>query len=131
MHGYSTDSGERRGVPLLLASVATALAWVSSRILAVTHLFVPWWLDAPSSHHGTKRCVTARILDDTHAKAVATDASKRGTTLLSPESVLYPCILHLLGSSEPNRPYGLLDRAFRPPIAAGRYRGELTSSVKE
>ena len=49
MHGYSTDSGERRVVPFLLASVAIALAWVSSRILALTHLFVPWWLDAPSS----------------------------------------------------------------------------------
>ena len=49
MHGYSTDSSERRVVPLLLASLAIALAWVSSRILAVTHLSVPWWLDAPSS----------------------------------------------------------------------------------
>jgi hypothetical protein len=49
MHGYSTDSGERRVVPLLLASVAIVLAWVSSRILAITHLSVPWWLDAPSS----------------------------------------------------------------------------------
>jgi hypothetical protein len=49
MHGYSTDSGERRVVPLLLASAAIALAWVSSRILSVTHLLVPWWLDAPSS----------------------------------------------------------------------------------
>ena len=49
MHGYSTDSGERRVVPFLLASVAIALAWVSSRTLALTHLFVPWWLDAPSS----------------------------------------------------------------------------------
>ena len=49
MHGYSTDSGERRVIPFLLASVAIALAWVLSRILAVTHLFVPWWLDAPSS----------------------------------------------------------------------------------
>ena len=49
MHGYSTDSGERRVVPFLLASAAIALAWVSSRILALTHLFVPWWLDAPSS----------------------------------------------------------------------------------
>jgi SMODS-associating 2TM, beta-strand rich effector domain len=49
MHGYSTDSGERRVIPLLLASVAIALAWVSSRILVVTHLSVPWWLDAPSS----------------------------------------------------------------------------------
>ena len=49
MHGYSTDSSERRVVPLLLASLAIALAWVSSRILAVTRLSVPWWLDAPSS----------------------------------------------------------------------------------
>src|SRR5260370_42273870 len=49
MHGYSTDSGERRVVPLLLASAAIALAWLSSRILSVTHLVVPWWLDAPSS----------------------------------------------------------------------------------
>jgi SMODS-associating 2TM, beta-strand rich effector domain len=48
MHGYNTDSGERRVVPLLLASVAIALAWVSSRILAVTQLSIPWWLDAPS-----------------------------------------------------------------------------------
>jgi SMODS-associating 2TM, beta-strand rich effector domain len=49
MHGYSTDSGERRVVPLLLASAAIILAWVSSRILAITQLSVPWWLDAPSS----------------------------------------------------------------------------------
>ena len=49
MHGYSTDSGERRVVPLLLASVAIALAWLSSKILAVMHLSLPWWLDAPSS----------------------------------------------------------------------------------
>jgi hypothetical protein len=49
MHGYSTDSDERRVVPFLLASVAIALAWLSSRILAVLHLSPPWWLDAPSS----------------------------------------------------------------------------------
>ncbi len=49
MHGYSTDSGERRIVPLLLASLAITLAWLSSKILAVTHLSVPWWLDAPST----------------------------------------------------------------------------------
>jgi len=46
MHGYSTDSGERRIVPLLLASVAITLAWLSSKILAVMHLTLPWWLDA-------------------------------------------------------------------------------------
>jgi SMODS-associating 2TM, beta-strand rich effector domain len=49
MHGYSTDSGEKKIVSLLLASGAIALAWVSSRILAVMHISVPWWLDAPSS----------------------------------------------------------------------------------
>jgi hypothetical protein len=49
MHGYSTDSDERRVVPLLLASLAISLAWLSSKLLAVIHLSVPWWLDAPSS----------------------------------------------------------------------------------
>ncbi len=49
MHGYSTDSGERRVVPLLLALLAIALAWVSSKFLASIHLSMPWWVDAPSS----------------------------------------------------------------------------------
>ena len=49
MHGYSTDSSERRIVPLLLALLAIALAWASSKFLATAHLSVPWWVDAPSS----------------------------------------------------------------------------------
>jgi len=49
MHGYSTDSGERRVVPLFLASVAIALAWVSFKILALLHFSLPCWLDAPST----------------------------------------------------------------------------------
>jgi len=49
MHGYSTDSNERRIVPLLLALLAIALAWLTSKSLAVAHLSVPWWADAPSS----------------------------------------------------------------------------------
>ena len=49
MHGYSTDSGERRVVPLLLASAAITLAWASSKILAVMHFSLPWWVDAPST----------------------------------------------------------------------------------
>jgi SMODS-associating 2TM, beta-strand rich effector domain len=49
MHGYSTDSSERRIVPLLLALLAIALAWATSKILGATHLAVPWWMDAPSS----------------------------------------------------------------------------------
>jgi hypothetical protein len=49
MHGYSTDSGERRMVPLCLASVAITLACLSSKLLAIMHLSLPWWLDAPST----------------------------------------------------------------------------------
>jgi len=49
MHGYSTDSGERRIVPLLLALLAIALAWVTSKSLTAAHLSIPWWADAPSS----------------------------------------------------------------------------------
>src|SRR6266853_4483495 len=48
MHGYSTDSDERRVVPLLLAFLAISLAWLSSKLLVVIHLPVPWWVDAPS-----------------------------------------------------------------------------------
>ena len=49
MHGYSTDSDERRVVPFLLAALAIALAWIVSRILGAARLSVPWWADAPSS----------------------------------------------------------------------------------
>jgi hypothetical protein len=48
MHGYSTDSDERRVVPLLLAFLAISLAWLSSKLLVIIHLPVPWWVDAPS-----------------------------------------------------------------------------------
>lgn len=49
MHGYSTDSSERRFVPLLLAALAIVFAWVSSKMMEALHFSVPWWLDAPSS----------------------------------------------------------------------------------
>lgn len=49
MHGYSTDSMERRVVPLLLALLAIALAWASSQFLAAARISIPWWVDAPSS----------------------------------------------------------------------------------
>jgi hypothetical protein len=49
MHGYSTDSNERRFVPLLLAALAIVFAWLSSKGMAALHFSVPWWLDAPSS----------------------------------------------------------------------------------
>jgi hypothetical protein len=49
MHGYSTDSSERRVVPLFLALLAIALAWFSSKFLSAVHISLPWWVDAPSS----------------------------------------------------------------------------------
>lgn len=48
MHDYSTDSDERRVVPLFLAFLAISLAWASSKLFELTHLTVPWWVDAPS-----------------------------------------------------------------------------------
>ena len=49
MHGYSTDTDEKRVVTLFLAALAITLAWVSSNLLATVHLAMPWWADAPSS----------------------------------------------------------------------------------
>src|SRR5260370_8109833 len=49
MHGYSTDSNERRVVPLLLALLAIALAWASSKFFAAARLSIPWWVESPSS----------------------------------------------------------------------------------
>jgi len=49
MHGYSTDSDEKRIVPLFLSGLAIALAWMSSNLLVTEHFSMPWWMDAPSS----------------------------------------------------------------------------------
>src|SRR5437588_2878278 len=49
MHGYSTDSDERRIVPHFLATLAIALAWIASELLVRVHLSVPWWVEGPSS----------------------------------------------------------------------------------
>src|ERR1700720_1493089 len=49
MHGYSTDSDEKRIVPLFLAGLAIALAWMLSNLLVTEHFSMPWWMDAPSS----------------------------------------------------------------------------------
>ncbi len=49
MHGYSTDSNERRVVPFLIAALAIGLAWMLSRFLASIQLPVSWWVHAPSS----------------------------------------------------------------------------------
>src|SRR5689334_24355931 len=38
MHSYSTDSDERRFVPLILAALAIVLAWCSSQFLVAVHV---------------------------------------------------------------------------------------------
>jgi len=64
MHGYSTDSDERRVVPLFLALFAISLAWLSSKFLSVIHLSIPWWVDAPSlmAFYGTLYTLFDRYL---------------------------------------------------------------------
>jgi hypothetical protein len=44
MHPYATDSAERRYIPLILATISIALAWV----LGLLPWRIPWWVDAPS-----------------------------------------------------------------------------------
>ncbi len=48
MHPYSTDSSERRNVPLVLAGIAALLAWLLHLLLVHFDIHAPWWLDMPS-----------------------------------------------------------------------------------
>jgi hypothetical protein len=45
-------------------------------------------LEGASAHHGTERWAVARNFDEAQARAIANNASSRGTILLSLESVL-------------------------------------------
>jgi hypothetical protein len=45
-------------------------------------------LEGASAHQGTDKWAVARDFEVTHAKAIANSASRRGTILLSFESVL-------------------------------------------
>ena len=48
MHTYTTDSSERKFVPLYIAGASILLTWGLNRILALAQLIIPWWIDAPS-----------------------------------------------------------------------------------
>jgi len=48
MHTYTTDSSEREFVPLYIAGTSILLTWGLNRILVLTKLIIPWWIDAPS-----------------------------------------------------------------------------------
>jgi hypothetical protein len=48
MHAYATDSNERQTIPLIIAAVSVASAWLLNRALFLTGIAVPWWVDSPS-----------------------------------------------------------------------------------
>jgi len=48
MHPYTTDSSERRFIPLYIAIVSILFAWGLNRLFNFIQLTAPWWVDAPS-----------------------------------------------------------------------------------
>jgi len=48
MHPYTTDSSERKLVPLLLVITSVIFAWLFNRVLGALQFTMPWWIDAPS-----------------------------------------------------------------------------------
>lgn len=48
MHAYTTDSSERKFVPLYIAGASVLLAWTLNRVLGSTQFTIPWWIEAPS-----------------------------------------------------------------------------------
>ena len=48
MHSYSTDSGERFSVPLLLGIVSASIAWIAQGALELAGVEFPWWVGPPS-----------------------------------------------------------------------------------
>src|SRR2546421_4865683 len=84
-------------------------------------------LEGASTHHGSESWAMARNFEEAHARAIANNASSRGTILLSLESVLYPCIPHPHGSESRT---GLLACLYAPstPIAAGKAPGRGNNS---
>ena len=47
MHPYSTDSKERKIVPLCLAIVSILLAWLFNSLLGGLKIDLPWWIGPP------------------------------------------------------------------------------------
>jgi len=48
MHAYTTDSSERKFIPLYIAGASVLAAWVLNRVLGAMQFTLPWWIDAPS-----------------------------------------------------------------------------------
>lgn len=48
MHPYTTDSTERKIVPLYIAGLSILAAWSLNRSLVGMQITFPWWVDAPS-----------------------------------------------------------------------------------
>lgn len=48
MHAYTTDSTERTNIPIYLAVVSIALAWLLAKIVLLCKAEIAWWVDAPA-----------------------------------------------------------------------------------
>ena len=48
MHPYTTDSSERKLVPLYIAILSILVAWIFFKVLEAVQVTLPWWIDAPS-----------------------------------------------------------------------------------
>ena len=48
-HAYATDSPERKYVPLVLATLAIAGAFVTFRVLQASQIEAPWWIGPPDT----------------------------------------------------------------------------------
>jgi len=48
MHSYTTDSNERKFVPLYVAGISILIAWILNGVLGAMQFALPWWIDAPS-----------------------------------------------------------------------------------
>jgi len=48
MHPYTTDSNERKFVPLFIAVLSILVAWLLNRATGAMQFTLPWWIDAPS-----------------------------------------------------------------------------------
>ena len=48
MHPYTTDSSEKKFIPLYIACLGVVLAWTLNWILRAIQFTLPWWIDAPS-----------------------------------------------------------------------------------
>lgn len=48
MHAYTTETGGRKSVPLILAAASIGFAWFVNYLLSMWSVVLPWWIEGPS-----------------------------------------------------------------------------------